>query len=355
MSSNDHSEDKRVDGNSGAGTAHAPKLRNGASYALWKSAMDIHLERSGAEGVHTRIMDANKWKTLQAKVKAWKEDKLTALMDKLMGDTVAASASSSSTKSSADSSTPTASASAAASDADKKDMTEMISISTRVYGIIYSALPEELRKQAESIPRGFAYGLWVWLENKFQSTEQDSAAALLSDWIALRQDEGKSFDSYKARVDKLYELMEAAQEPMSKRMYSHALLDRLQPHFKQAVLALKVSEALKVAADVVWADVVRLINNHEREEALGGSGEGVAAITLRRLRRMRSTRRTHRRNRDSGPLDRSARCSASTARNSDTRRGGAPALALLMRMGGRGWNSTTEAAVLGEGDTPSRL
>ena len=190
MSSNAHGEDKGVDGNSGAGTAHAPKLRNGASYALWKSAMDIHLERSGAEGVHTRIMDANKWKTLQAKVKAWKENKLTALMDKLMGDPVAASASSSSTKSSADSSTPTASASAAASDADKKDMTEMISISTRVYGIIYSALPEELRKQAESIPRGFAYGLWVWLENKFQSTEQDSAAALLSDWIALRQDEG---------------------------------------------------------------------------------------------------------------------------------------------------------------------
>lgn len=93
----------------------------------------------------------------------------------------------------------------------------------------------------------------------------------------LQQDADESFDSYRARVDKLDTLLAAAKEPQSRRMYSVILLDRLQPHYKQAVLALKVSGRLADPANAAWDTIAALINNHEREETRTG-GEGVAAV-----------------------------------------------------------------------------
>ena len=37
----------------------------------------------------------------------------------------------------------------------------------KVFGIIYSSLPEELRIQIEHIKSGWSYGLWIWLERKY--------------------------------------------------------------------------------------------------------------------------------------------------------------------------------------------
>jgi hypothetical protein len=51
--------------------------------------------------------------------------------------------------------------------ASGKVLTMMIQNSHRVYGVLFSALPEDLRNQAESVPRGCAYGLWHWLEQKY--------------------------------------------------------------------------------------------------------------------------------------------------------------------------------------------
>ena len=65
--------------------------------------------------------------------------------------------------------------------AQRKLLRELVERSTRVYGVLYAALPEELRKQAESIPRGCAYGLWHWLQTKYQSTEPNHAAVLLEE------------------------------------------------------------------------------------------------------------------------------------------------------------------------------
>jgi hypothetical protein len=52
-------------------------------------------------------------------------------------------------------------------------VTDMVEKSIRVYWIIYSALPVEISRQVDTIPRGYAYGLWRWLMNKDQLTEQD--------------------------------------------------------------------------------------------------------------------------------------------------------------------------------------
>ena len=160
----------------------------------------------------------------------------------------------------------------------KKLLREAVANSTRVYGVLYAALPEELRKQADSIPRGFAYGLWHWLETKFQSTEQDSVAGLIEQWVSLRQEESESFDSYRARVDKLFSLLGAAKEPQSRTMYSVILLDRLQPQFRPAVLALKAGDKLKEPAKADWDSIAAYINGYEREE-MRTSGDAVAAMS----------------------------------------------------------------------------
>ena len=233
--------------------------------------MEVYLQRQGAEKIHIRVMDPNVCLSTQAAVEQWKDEKLADAMATLHGTSSSSSSSSSTSIIPANS--------GKVPEEKQKLISKQVDRSTRVYGIIFAALPEELRQQAESIPSGFAYGLWHWLETKYQSTEQDSAAALLVEWTVTRQEEGESFDSYKARVDKLHTLMAAAQEPMSKRMYSLALLDRLQPQYKQAVLALKVSGALKNPAAVVWEDVVTLINTT--------SARRRAAATVMELRRCR--------------------------------------------------------------------
>jgi len=153
----------------------------------------------------------------------------------------------------------------------RKTAKELVDRSQKVYGAIYASLPEELRKQAEFIPQGFAYGLWHWLEEKFQSTEADSVGALLTQWIALKQGEDESFDAYRARVDKLFSLLEAAQEKQSRRMYSLLLLDHLQPQYKQAVLALKASGKMKDPEKADWDEIAAFINSHERAERSTGT------------------------------------------------------------------------------------
>ena len=146
--------------------------------------------------------------------------------------------------------------------------------SRKVYGILYSSLPDDLRAQVAHIAQGWAYGLWEWLEKKFQSTEEDNVGALLAQWTVLQQEEEESFDAYRARVNRLYALLEQAKEKQSARMFSFMLLDRLQPRYKQAVLALKASGQLKDADTIEWESVTSFLNAHERnEQRLGITGD----------------------------------------------------------------------------------
>jgi hypothetical protein len=164
--------------------------------------------------------------------------------------------------------------------AGRKLVASTVERSRRVFGAIYSALPDELKAQAAHIAQGWAYGLWHWLETKFQSTEEDSVGELLGQWSSLRQEEVESFDSYRARVNKLHALLVHAKEKPSDRMYSHTLLDRLQPRYKAAVLALKTSDKLKDASKIDWDSVASFVNAHEREEARI-DGEAAVAMAAR--------------------------------------------------------------------------
>ena len=239
----------------GTGQQQAPRLAaGGAGYAAWRPHMDVFLQRSGAEGIHAKEMTEARWKEISDKAAAWAQESLDAALSLLLDaepiDLAAVKAE------------PLSEQTKAA----RKLVTALVERSRKTYGVIYSALPEELRAQVAHIAAGFAYGLWRWLETKFQSTEQDSVGELLAEWTTLKQDDAESFDAYRARVNRLNTLLEQAKEKPSARMYAYILLDRLQPRYKAAVLALKAGGQLRDAANIAWDAVTALLNAHERDD-----------------------------------------------------------------------------------------
>jgi hypothetical protein len=201
----------------------APKLRAGG-YAAWRPDMDVYLARIGADGAHKRAMETQHWLRLVQQVQTWHEETMAEALADIGIGAGSQSASSSDTKEAVkltDREVTT-----------RKTIRLLVEQSTKAYGAIWSTLPDELRSQASKggeVPQNFAYGLWNWLEQKFQSTEMDSIGDLLAQWIALQQGEDESFDAYRARVNHLRALLVHAKEPPSDNMYAFMLVDRLQP------------------------------------------------------------------------------------------------------------------------------
>ena len=277
MSLNAYGDDKGAMGAGGAsGLSQAPRLRAGG-YAAWKPDMDVHLARIGADGVHKRAMSAADWQTMVDKLEQWKREEAA----QYLADIGIGSSSGSSSGGSA----------GAAELTDKEKATRkyirlLAEQSTKAYGALWSALPEELRAQArQSVPENFAYGLAHWLETKLQSTEQDNVGELLAQWVALRQEEDESFDAYRARVNHVLALLDHAKEKPSARQHAFMLLDRLQPRYRPAVLALKLGDLLKKPDDIEWDKVAAFVNQHERnEQRMGAEGPDGAALVAAAVR-----------------------------------------------------------------------
>ena len=234
----------------------APRLQAaGGGYAAWRPSMDAFLQRSGADGIHAKKMTEARWTEISGAAAAWAQESLDAALSLLLLDGLSASA-------------PAGKAEALSAEtkAARALVSALVERSRKTYGVIWQSLPEELRAQVAHIPAGFAYGLWHWLETKFQSTEQDSVGELLAEWTTLKQDDAESFDAYRARVNRLNTLLEQAKEKPSARMYAYILLDRLQPRYKAAVLALKAGGQLRDAASIAWDAVTALLNAHERDD-----------------------------------------------------------------------------------------
>lgn len=265
-----NSDDRGVAGAGAAAGLQAPKLRTGG-YAAWRPDIEVYLARIGAGGAHRRAMERDHWLALVAQVAAWSDEAVAAaLADLGIGSSAGAATSSSSST--------TAAALTEREEATRKTIRLLVEQSTKAYGAIWSALSDDLRAQASKggeVPLNFAHGLWAWLEKKFQSTEADSIGELLAQWIALRQEEDESFDAYRARVNHLRGLLAHAREPQSDNMYVYMLLDRLQPRYAQAVLALKAGGQLKDAAKVEWEAVTAFVNAHERNEQRHSSSAAV--------------------------------------------------------------------------------
>jgi hypothetical protein len=132
--------------------------------------------------------------------------------------------------------------------------------------MLYAALSEELRQLVEHVPQGDAFGLWSWMERRFQNTEQDNIGDLWDKFTTLSQGEEETFDQYKARVDRVYHLLAHAKDKPSMGQYTHRLLWKLNARHKSAVLALKAADKLKDADKINWLEIVNFINDHERDE-----------------------------------------------------------------------------------------
>jgi len=162
---------------------------------------------------------------------------------------------------------------------NRKAIKELMDTSQKAYGYLYEALSDELRALVKGVPFGYAYGLWKFMEDKFQNTEQDNIADLYKRWSELAIGSEESFESYKARVDEVNRLLEQASDKPSAGQYAYVVLDKaamLQPKLKPAVLALRVSSAASGSATdrfklsdpkhINWDEVVKFISNHERSE-----------------------------------------------------------------------------------------
>ena len=252
------------------GSERAPLLRAGG-YPAWKPAMDVYLQRHGAAGVHKEPLTEAEWLLDCKAVATWGQQSLAAARALARGGLAV---NKDEAKQQQDDS-PGVEEKAA-----RLLVAANVERSHKAFGSIFAAIPEDLRLQVAHLAQGWAYGLWMWLERKFQSTEPDSVAVLLLRWMQLQQDKGESFDAYRARVNELAALLKHAKEPQSHTMYCVQLLDRLQPQYTSVVLALKNGTLLKDVSQVDWETVTAMINAHERNDRQFAEAAANEAIAM---------------------------------------------------------------------------
>ena len=262
------------DGGAGAslGLVQVPRLALGR-YGEWRPQMETALMRAGIAERDYCEENAD-WAELTAAVEKWTRSDERASIDYALGR---GSASSSSSK---------AGPSAAEKEA-RRGAAEAVARTKKAYALLYQALPDELRRLVAQVPQGYAYGIWSWLEKRFQSTEQDHVGDLWDEFTKLAMEEDESFDVYKARVDRVFGLLVHAKDKPSPGLYTHRLLWKLTPRYNPAVLALKASGKLKDAANIDWEETVAFLNNHERSERRlqnADEGDQLAAAATRGVR-----------------------------------------------------------------------
>lgn len=255
-------EDKGGNGNGAAsGSAGAAPQFDYSNPSGWLETMSVFLQRNGAEGVHTRLQAKEKFDELERQVAQFAQDEVDEALA-FLNDAGSGAASASATK-------------ALDVKVQDKDAATQLKESRRVlrvlmerlrkvYGIVWQALPEELRAQTQHISPGHANGLWTWLTAKFESTEQDRVADLLLKWQQLAQGEDEPIDSWRARVMKLAAQLEQVGEKPSARMLQWTYTDKLHKRYLPAVLALKASGKLKDAASINYEEIAQFLNSHER-------------------------------------------------------------------------------------------
>ena len=245
---------------------------SGTSYAVWRPLMETFLMRAGIETSDYRE-EIPMWTELEKRVQQDRRANEKAAMARLLGE--AAEAASHSSSAGAAKAEPLSVDELQA----KQLVAEMMKRARKAYGFLYAALPEELRLLVKEVPQGYAYGIWHFLEKRFQNTEQDNVADLWERFTALEQSPEETFEEYKARVDEVRSLLMHAKETPSHGQYSHRLLWKLQPRYDQAVLALKAGGLIKEADKIKWEEIVSFMANHERSQLRlnGASGEAAGA------------------------------------------------------------------------------
>jgi hypothetical protein len=252
---------------SGAGLS-LPLLAAGR-YAEWRPRMETTLMRAGI-AVRDYKVENPDWAALVEAVEMWESADEESSIAYALGR-----------KSASATSAGTAGPSPVEKEARRAAM-EAVARGKRTYTMLYQTLPDELRLLVAHLPQGYAFGLWSWLEKRYQSTEQDNVGDLWDQFTAMYQADDETFDEYKARVDSVHRLLTHAKDKPSAGLYAHRVLWKLSSRYRPAVLALKASGKLKEAEKIDWNEIVAFINNHERsEERLAGAdANGSSALSM---------------------------------------------------------------------------
>ena len=247
-----------------------PQLTGAIDFASWRLRFNVFLQHHGLGSVLEKQWLEADFIQVREKVAEWAKETEDAMMALALQPA------------SASASAPAAKPLPAELATARKFATDKYERSVRAFGYICSALPEKLRVQTISVVEGHAYGLWQWLQSKFQSTETDAIDGLLGAWQALMQEIEESADAFRARVDTMRQLLDAADEPVSERMLQHKLLSGLRSEYKIIMLTIKASHALdankihsrerkkleaagKTVPQVNWDDIWKQINAFERD------------------------------------------------------------------------------------------
>ena len=267
MSLKRYSMSAEVSASMSSSNKQVPKF--GGNYAIWQPHMVAFMMKSGIK-ISAYQLAIPRWNEMEQALQNWETQRINDAISAEIDGHLASSSSSSSSSSS----TVNSAARADEETARRRAIRDLVESSQKAYGHLYEALPAELRLLIQSVPTGYAYGVWKFMEDKFQNTEQDNIATLYKKWHQLTIGESESFDSYKARVDDIYTLLGRAKDQPSHGQYQCMVLDgaAVQPKLQQAILALKASSAsgdaykLRDPALTNWAGVVSFINAHERSE-----------------------------------------------------------------------------------------
>ena len=231
-----------------------PRLVAGR-YNAWRPQMETALMRAGIARRDYAEKCAD-WAALASAVENWSREEEQESIDYALGRSSGAKSSKSAAVDSGQ----------RPEKEQRRGAIEAVARMRKAFTLLYQALPDDLRRLVAAVPQGYAHGLWSWLEQRYQSTEQDNIGDLWEQFTGLAMEEEESFEAFKARVDQTFSLLEHAKDKPSPGLYAHRLLWKLTPNYNPAVLALKASGKLKDASKIDWSEVVIFVNNHERSE-----------------------------------------------------------------------------------------
>jgi hypothetical protein len=147
-------------------------------------------------------------------------------------------------------------------DAHKKTVTQLIDLSIKAYGLLYEALSDDVRRLVQSVPSGYAHGVWKYLEVKYQGEEMANRVKLIRQIHSLEMQEGELFETFKARVDQIKRRLVPLNEEPSAAAYVGILFHKLPASYSIVFQALVAANKLNADADIEW--VVKYISEYER-------------------------------------------------------------------------------------------
>jgi hypothetical protein len=310
LSSMDRNSGSAAAEGAAAGGERVPLLRAGG-YAAWKPKMDRFL-MSHAGGVHRKVRAVESWKSLSSDVEAWGDESLEAAL--AAAGSKAAKVEQEKKEDASKQITPEVKAARATA-------TMYVERSIKAYNYLMNALDVDVALQVAHLENGWAYGLWMWLERKYQSTEPDNIATLLRRWMDLKQGEGEFFDLYRARVNEVHTLLKVAGQEQSPEMYCFVLIDKLESRYAPAVMALHNGDKLKDKKNVDWEDVTAMINAHERKERqfAEAAASGAKAMAARGMSSDAASSGSHMRGRSPVPVQRNRESRGEAAKDESKR------------------------------------